>query len=459
MRKRAILQTEVPETTPYENMVDLTNDFLVKTKPPKPKRCKSGFPLTISVHTWTKGNSERFGQLMRRRLTSDLNDRSFVYSAGRQTGQHQSICGYIEKRRHPFPKKTSHLDRVETDLWTNTVDWCQDGWEFYNTFRVTFKTKDDLADFCRVVKQRVSLNTKSIVYPANKERVYKYGWRSLWKDHNPQYPIYIVSKQRADSRYTSRTLEKINVPYHIVIEPQDYDEYSCVIDPSKILVLPFSNHGDGPGRARNWVWDHAKANGFKRHWVLDDNINGFFRLHGNRKYPILDGGMFQVCEEFIDRFENIPVAGLQYSFFCVSNHRYPPFVLNTRIYSCLLIENTCKFRWRGRYNEDTDLSLRVLKDGDCVAQFNALLQNKLGTQILKGGNTDEFYDKEGTWNKSAMLQAMHPDVVKTVWQFNRIHHKVNYRPFKTNKPRYVKEYSPDQGSDKTSKFKFERVKI
>ena len=108
-------------------------------------------------------------------------------------------------------------------------------------------------------------------------------------------------------------------------------------------------------------------------------------------------------------------------------------LINTRIYSCLLIRNDIPYRWRGRYNEDTDLSLRVLKDGYCTVQFNALLQGKMATQKIKGGNTEEFYEGEGTMNKSKMLQDMHPDVARVAWRFNRWHHHVDYKPFKKNK--------------------------
>ncbi len=62
---------------------------------------------------------------------------------------------------------------------------------------------------------------------------------------NPNYPIYIISKGRWKTRLTSKALEKINVPYRIVIEPHEYENYSAVIDPEKILVLPFNNIGGG----------------------------------------------------------------------------------------------------------------------------------------------------------------------------------------------------------------------
>ena len=119
-------------------------------------------------------------------------------------------------------------------------------------------------------------------------------------------------------------------------------------------------------------------------------------------------------------------------FFPLKEKR-PAFIMNTRIYSCLLIRNHINYRWRGRYNEDTDLSLRVLKDGLCTVEFMAFLQEKAMTQTLKGGNTEEFYAEEGTMKKSSMLQRMHPDVAKVIWRYGRWHHFVDYNPFKKNK--------------------------
>ena len=54
---------------------------------------------------------------------------------------------------------------------------------------------------------------------------------------NPKYPIYIISKGRWKSRKTSKELERIKVPYYIVIEPQEYDNYASVINPKKIIPV------------------------------------------------------------------------------------------------------------------------------------------------------------------------------------------------------------------------------
>ena len=61
---------------------------------------------------------------------------------------------------------------------------------------------------------------------------------------NPRYPLYIVSKGRAHSRLTSKALEAMNVPYLIVIEDQEYDDYAAVIDEKKILLLDKTYQSD-----------------------------------------------------------------------------------------------------------------------------------------------------------------------------------------------------------------------
>jgi len=281
-------------------------------------------------------------------------------------------------------------------------------------------------------------------------------------DYYPKYPLYTISKGRADSMITSRSLTRMKVHHHIAIEPQDEEAYEEALDTfnlreyATLLILPFSNHGDGPGRARNWCWDHSmKVLGADAHWVMDDNISDFYRLHNNIRTRVESGALFRSCEDFVDRYENVMMSGLQYRFFIAPNQSYPPYVTNTRIYSCNLIRNDGVHRWRGRYNEDTDLSLRILKDGDCTVQFNHFLQGKCATQTVKGGNTEEFYHAEGTDNKqfeetgyntdgtikkSQMLVDMHPDVCRIVWKYGRWHHFCDYNPFKKNKLKLKPEF-------------------
>jgi hypothetical protein len=132
----------------------------------------------------------------------------------------------------------------------------------------------------------------------------------------------------------------------------------------------------------------------------------------------------------------VAIAGFQYYMFILRKVGYPaPMILNTRIYSCILLRNDLPFRWRGRYNEDTDLSLRALKAGWCTCLFTAFLAEKMPTLTMKGGNTDELYQGDGRLRMAQSLQQQHPDCVKIDRRWNRWQHVVDYRKFKANKLR------------------------
>jgi len=251
---------------------------------------------------------------------------------------------------------------------------------------------------------------------------------------NPEYPVYIISKGRAHNHTTAHKLEEIGVPYKLVIEPQEYNDYSKDTPRSKIYVLPFSNLGLGSTPARNWVWEHSMAAGFERHWILDDNINGFERLNRNVRAKVTSGTIFKCAEDFVDRYTNVALASFEYRQFAGGARREKaPFRLNTRTYSCILVNNSIPYRWRGKYNEDTDISLRALKDGWCTVLFQGFLQNKAGTMTMAGGNTDTIYNTGDNRKEFAeSLQRQHPDVVKVVFRYGRWHHDVNYKPFLNN---------------------------
>lgn len=262
----------------------------------------------------------------------------------------------------------------------------------------------------------------------------------------PRFPLYIPSKGRADSRLTSRALTAQGVDHYIVVEPAEVETYERAVVGTRANVLPLDmaykdryelcddlglSKSTGPGPARNFIWDHSIANGYDWHWVMDDNIERFDRLHRNTKVEVRDPVYWRMMEDFVLRYSNVGMAGPNYAMFAKSRDRLPPFITNTRIYSCNLIRNDLPFRWRGRYNEDTILSLDMLKAGWATVQFNAFLQWKLCTQTLGGGNTAEFYAQEGTVPKSAMLKRVHPDCTRLTERFGRAHHYVDYSRFRS----------------------------
>jgi hypothetical protein len=246
---------------------------------------------------------------------------------------------------------------------------------------------------------------------------------------------------------TSQALTKMGVHHNIVVEPQEVKKYQNAVRQMNLLTnvieLDMSykskyelcdTHGlkksTGSGPARNFIWDHSISEGHKWHWIMDDNIREFWRMTKNKRIRTTCCGFWKAMEDFVLRYINVGMAGPCYSMFGFGPKE--PFCTNTRIYSCNLIRNDIPFRWRGRYNEDTILSLDMLKQGWCTIQFYTFLQGKIATQSMTGGNTTEIY-QDGTMDKSKMLVREHPDVAKVVWKYKRWHHFVDYTPFKKNK--------------------------
>jgi hypothetical protein len=252
-------------------------------------------------------------------------------------------------------------------------------------------------------------------------------------DHLPRYPVYVISKGRSDCCLTARVLIRDAVDFRLVCEPQERDAYADVVGPDRLLVLPFSNLGLGSIPARNWVWEHARAAGHTRHWILDDNIAGFNRRWRTRKLECMAGIAMRVVEDFTDRYENVAIAGMNYYMFSRNKYKEPPFVANVHVYSNLLIKCDLPNRWRGRYNEDTDLCLQVLADGWCTLLFNAFLCRKTPTMTMKGGNSAELYKGDGRLKMARSLERVWPGVVETDRRFQRPQHKVfdNWKRFDT----------------------------
>ena len=333
------------------------------------------------------------------------------------------------------------------DEWVDMPEWSvyfKDG--VYAKIDFYFSDNTSLKELSNLFENSISKSTTSVWFPKLKIGVHR-DFRVIG-GRKHKYPIFVVSKGRYLPKlwHSSTRLSQMCVEHFLVVEPQELELYSKNFTNPYVTIIPmdleykkfydvFSNLGNtnstGPGAARNFCIDLARKWGYKYCHIWDDNIDGTnLRFRGHRLLNRSEE-MFATLEEFVERYENVPLAGFNYSSFCVDGNRQGPYISNTRIYSMIMIETSGKWYFRGRYNEDTDLSLRVLKEGLCTIQLNAFLGEKLNTQKVKGGNTDEFYDKDegGTIPKTQMLYDMHPDVTKIVYKFRRVHHVVDYSGF------------------------------
>jgi len=263
-----------------------------------------------------------------------------------------------------------------------------------------------------------------------------------------KYPIYIPSKGRWEIPHTAQRLAEMNCPFYFVVEKTEVEQYRS-LGLGEVLALPFHDLGQGSIPARNWIWEHAKQGGHSRHWIIDDNIIRFYRMNYNRRIPSRTAAIFRCIEDFTDRYENVAFSGLNNIAFAPDRTAgIAPFTLNTRIYSMTLVNTNLPYRWRGRYNEDTDICLCALKDGWVTIQFNAFLGDKATTMKMKGGNTDNVYNTGDSRRAFAeSLKEQHPECVEVVWKFDRWHHQVDYSLFKTNRLRRKSGITPTKGTN------------
>jgi hypothetical protein len=245
-----------------------------------------------------------------------------------------------------------------------------------------------------------------------------------------KYPIYIVSKGRYDNPLTAKLFEKDQVNYHIVVEPQEYDQYCEALGKHNVIKLPFENLGVGSYPARNYAWEHSIKQGYLRHWCFDDNIRAFRRLNKGRRIPVNSLKAIQILEDFTDRYLNVGITAFNYVKF-VTDDTKKPFYLNVHAYSAMLINNDMPFRWRMKYNEDVDLCLQVLDNKYCTLLFNALMCHKVSTvEKMQGGNQTDLY-KGNAYEKKVLkarsLEEIWPQYCETKMRFNRPHHYVNWK--------------------------------
>lgn len=317
------------------------------------------------------------------------------------------------------------------ELWTDMPAYDATDQTPADSMNVLFATHEDKRQFLLMLGENPARRA-SIWFPSVQRRRHVGEYKHVEQN---RYPIYIPSYGRWETPLTIRALERLGLSFSVVVQSHQADAYAEITDaPLLVLPGPIDPQVGGLVVARNFCWQHAQEHGHARHWMLDDNIDGFARFNNGIRYPVFDENPFTSCEDFCDRFENAPMAGLQYRFFAASKR--PPFYLNTRVYSCYLIDTevASRYRWRGPYNDDTDFALRLLKDGYCTILFYHYLCNKAATMTVAGGNTDDLYKiDDGRLKMAQALADWHPDVVRVDERWGRAQHVVNYEPFKGNR--------------------------
>jgi hypothetical protein len=290
-----------------------------------------------------------------------------------------------------------------------------------------------------------------------------------------QYPIYVISKGRYEHNNTAKFLIKSNIDFKLVIESDEYDLYKQNIDEKYLLkVQNYSKRNCGGIPVRNFCFRDSVKNGFKAHWVLDDNIYGYELIYKSKKLRCYNPCIFTMVEDYFNLHKNIGMIGYNYSMFCIACNNPHPIIKNCHLYSSMLINNDiftdCKTInkypkikngkkvkiiergiWRGKYNEDVDLNIRCIKNGWNVISTNTIVSGKATTKTQKGGNSDTIYkDDDYSYHKTMSLVNQHPLYVECVKKYNRFHHKVDWIKLQKDYPNELKLKDEYKNKDLTN---------
>jgi hypothetical protein len=261
-------------------------------------------------------------------------------------------------------------------------------------------------------------------------------------DHRlPRYPVYVTTKNRYqwERAVTARMLAQDGVPFVFTVETPQVEQYRELarrleVPEDCVLDMGFQDLGLGVSSARNWCLDHARSIGAARHWQLDDNSAYMYRVFKGDRYHVRSGVALAAIEDFTDRYTNIGLSGPNYAQFIPTDPT--PFYQNVHVYSCTLIDNAIDCRWRGPYNEDTDMCLQVLAAGLCTVLVNVFLLKKLATFQTNGkrtslGGMSELYEGDGRLRMARSLEQRWPHVVTVDRRWRRPQHVVDWRRFDT----------------------------
>lgn len=277
----------------------------------------------------------------------------------------------------------------------------------------------------------------------------------------PKYPVYIISYQRYTDKPwkkgTCMTLEKMKVPYRLCVLTREVDLYNETLKRYKcqycieIIHIP-DNNGLGGTPQRNKCWEHARELGFSFHWILDDNIDGYYWFLKREQSRIDSGVVFKNVEDVIENIiEPIALGGHSYYSKTPSTTMRVPFVMNGKNFSSILVNHSLldkhNIKWRLKYNEDIDLGLQTLTNGLNTLSFELFLCNKKSTtENTEGGNKEIYdnYSNKGFQMKVDLLLETWKDIPKIVkfsnrkHKDNRPHHDIVWKHFEPPHPFTVK---------------------
>lgn len=232
----------------------------------------------------------------------------------------------------------------------------------------------------------------------------------------PKCPIFIPSRGRPSHAYSARSLKGAEVPFKLVIEPQEVESYRAIWSEKQILILPEGHQGIA--YSRQFILDHCRSHGIPRYWQLDDNIRGWMvKLNGNLTIVPVNYVLSQIEAE-TESDARIAMAATDYKQFAALTNK--EFTDNTRTYCCVLTRTDTGIDYRAavEMKEDVDFCLRHLTTGWRTRLYHKFAMDKLTMGKTVIGGLSEKYKAGQDTTAAERLCAYWPGITHVVKKKN-----------------------------------------
>lgn len=243
------------------------------------------------------------------------------------------------------------------------------------------------------------------------------------------FPILIPSKKRPKSKLF-QLLKDDELEFLVVVEPQDYDDYKYL--GKNLILLPEDNKG--LVFSRNFILEKSKELNFNWFWMIDDDVNKFYKTVNKRNISITPKEAFELSEKIILKSDNIAQAAMEYQQFSWSQSKTFNYNSYCDVVVFINTEKTknIKYRVNVTLKEDRDFTLQCLSRG-----YRTMRTTHVAFSCPKNGsNEGGLYDvyKSGVERNSVneMCKIWGKDICQPVTKKDgRYDVKINWKYFKS----------------------------
>ena len=211
------------------------------------------------------------------------------------------------------------------------------------------------------------------------------------------YPVYVFSRKRAIEATTMKLLQRSRLNHFLVVSNEDYDEYVERYSHSDILIV---SEKDSISKARQFVLDRVREEGYPYVWMLDDDIQNILDKDGK---PVSFRNIFSTLEKWVEDYSNVAMLG--------ANASSGKFVVNAPVGGLMLVntQTGIDFTPGIELYEDTMFALSHLATGKWVTvahRFTVEYAN-----IQSGGAYHIKLDELRNGINAEMVEEAHPEYV------------------------------------------------